>query len=348
VAQVISKEKILYKAIVLDLDDTLWQGIISEDGIQKIKENMRSESGIPFIEFMKFVRALGNELGLFIAICSRNDSKMIESSLNEFDDDIFPLKNQIDFIIANNNDKSDNIQLISEQLSVLPEAIVFIDDNQIIRDEVKNKMPNVFVPEWDRHSELTTQLMIGCIFERFELSLNSQNRRRQFRIIKSERTRNSLPKLSVKSNIDINHTEAIKLYSKSNQFKFSRNDNNYDTKSKSFYFELIRENGDNLGICSAITYDDTHDYLHVINWAISCRYFEIGLEDYILNYMHNLGNFKNIVFNYNKSDFNQKVSELFERYSFSKIQDTSSEVVELIFTNEIAEKIINNTNLRPI
>ncbi len=99
---------------------------------------MNSEKGAPFIEFMKFIKTLGQELGLFIALCSRNNTNLIESTINELDENIFPLKNQIDYIIANNNDKSENIQVIAEQLSILPNSIVFIDDNQIVRDEVKN------------------------------------------------------------------------------------------------------------------------------------------------------------------------------------------------------------------
>ena len=113
VAQIISKTKIIYKAIVLDLDDTLWNGTLSEVGIDKIKENLQSEQGATFIAFMKFVKSLANELGIFITICSRNDSKMVESTIEELDDNIFPLKNQIDYIIANNNDKSENIRKIA-------------------------------------------------------------------------------------------------------------------------------------------------------------------------------------------------------------------------------------------
>lgn len=212
VAQIISKTKIIYKAIVLDLDDTLWNGTLSEVGIDKIKENLQSEQGATFIAFMKFVKSLANELGIFITICSRNDSKMVESTIEELEDNIFPLKNHIDYIIANNNDKSENIKKIAEQLSILPNSIVFIDDNQIVRDEVKLTLPEVFVPEWTNHNELVTQLIAGCIFERVELSLNSQNRRKQYKIIQTERTQNSLPKLSVKVINDNKHIESIKLY----------------------------------------------------------------------------------------------------------------------------------------
>ena len=348
VAQIISKLKILYKAIVLDLDDTLWKGTLSEVGIDKIIENLHSEQGAPFIAFMKFVKDLANELGIFVAICSRNDSKMVESTIKELDDNILPLKNQIDFIIANNNDKSENIRKIAEQLSILPNSIVFIDDNELVRDEVKTKLPEVFVPEWKDHNELVTQLIAGCIFERVELSLNSQNRRKQYRIIQTERTQNSLPALSVKVINDNKHAESIKLYSKSNQFKFSRNDDKFGCDAKSVYFEICRENGENLGICSAITYTITYETFHIQNWAISCRYFEIGLEEFILRYIQNIANANKIFINYKHSEYNQKVSELLAKYSDAFKNNDENDIIEIIFTNDVVHNLNKNTNLREL
>lgn len=348
VAQIIGKLKILYKAILLDLDDTLWRGTLSEVGIDKIKENLHSEQGTPFIAFMKFVRNLANELGIFVAICSRNDSKMVDSTIKELDDNILPLKNQIDYIIANNNDKSENIKKIAEQLAILPNSIIFIDDNQLVRDEVRNKLPKVFVPEWTSHNELVTQLIAGCIFERVELSLNSQDRRKQYRIIQTERTQNSLPKLSVKVINDNKHTESIKLYSKSNQFKFSLNDDKFGCDAKSVYFEICRENGENLGICSAITYTVTYETFHIHNWAISCRYFELGLEEFILRYIQNISNASKIFIDYLQTEYNQKVSELLAKYSDAFKNDDKNDIIEIIFTNDIVHNINKNTDLREL
>lgn len=346
VAQIIIKLKIIYKAIVLDLDDTLWKGTLSEVGIDKIKESLHSEQGTTFIAFMNFVKKLANELGLYVAICSRNDSKTVESTINELDDNIFPLKNQIDYIIANNNDKSDNIKKIAEQFSILPNSIVFIDDNQLVRDEVKTKLPQVFVPEWSNHNELVTQLIVGCIFERVELSLNSQNRRKEYRILQTERTQNFLPKLSVKVINDNKHIESIKLYSKSNQFKFSLNDDKFGCDAKSVYFEICRENGENLGICSAITYTLKYETFHIHNWAISCRYFEIGLEEFIFRYIQNIANASKIFICYQHSEYNQKVSELLAKYSDAFKKNDKNDIIEIIFTNEIACSVNKNTNLR--
>ena len=348
VAMVISKLKILYKAIVLDLDDTLWKGTLSEVGIDKIKDNLQSEQGATFIAFMKFVKSLANELGIFITICSRNDFKMVESTIEKLDDNIFPLKNQIDYIIANNNNKSENIRKIAEQLSILPNSIVFIDDNQIVRDEVKLKLPEVFVPEWTNHNELVTQLIAGCIFERVEFSLNSQNRRKNYKIIQTERTQNSLPKLSVKVINDDKHTESIKLYSKSNQFKISSNDGKFEGDAKSLYFEICRENGENLGICSAITYTYSYDIFHIHNWAISCRYFEIGLEEFILMYIQKVANASKIFINYQHSEYNQKVRALLAKYSVAFKNNDKNDKIEIIISKEIEDKINNNTNLREL
>ena len=227
----------------------------------------------------------------------------------------------------------------------MPNSIVFIDDNQIVRDEVKLTLPEVFVPEWTNHNELVTQLIAGCIFERVELSLNSQNRRKQYKIIQTERTQNSLPKLSVKVINEDKHNESIKLYSKSNQFKFSRNDDKFEDDAKSLYFEICRENGENLGICSAITYTKSYDTFHIHNWAISCRYFEIGLEEFILRYIQNIAKASKIFINFQRSEYNQKVRELLAKYSDAFKNNDKNDKIEIIISKEIADKMNNNTNL---
>jgi HAD superfamily phosphatase (TIGR01681 family) len=345
IAQVISKVKTLYKAIVLDLDDTLWIGTLSEDGIEKIIENMISENGVPFIEFMKFVKRLADELGIYIAICSRNDIKTIEYAIEKLNNNIFPLKNQIDYIVANNNDKSENIRLIAEQLSILPSSIVFIDDNQIVRDEVKNKLKDAFIPEWKNHFDLVNTLIASCAFERYELSLKSQNRRNQYRIIQAERIQNDFPKLSIKVINDEGHYESIKLFSKSNQFKFSNNDDYFSVDASSLYFEIIRANGENLGICSAITYSQTVEAFHIHNWALSCRYFEIGLEEFILIYIHNLAKSKKVFIDYVETEYNQKVGELLAKYSDVFYYDIEKKQIEINLTNKSVSNIHQNTNL---
>jgi FkbH-like protein len=345
-AQVISKHKMLYKAIILDLDYTIWNGTLSEDGILTIKENLSSKEGSKYIEFMKYINCLAKELGIYVAICSRNDSVEVENALANLDENIFPILNQIDFVVANNNDKSENILKIAEELSILPSSILFIDDNQIVRDEVQDKLPDVLVPEWSNHIDLITQIITASLFDRNEISINDQNRKKQFKIIKTERLKNSLPMLQVKAVEDIVHSESLQLYAKSNQFKFSSKDDNFSDDAQSYFFEIFRENGENLGVSSTLTLTENKDFIYVHNWALSCRYFGLGLEEFILSYLIQTYPSKRILFNYIDSKNNLKVEELLNKYPEILKMNKNNTVIELNINEKAIEIICSNTNLR--
>ena len=111
---------------------------------------------------------------------------------------------------------------------------------------------------------------------------------------------------------DKDHKESIKLYSKSNQFKISSNDDNFSNDAKSLYFEIFRNNSEKIGICSAVTYIILDDAIYLINWAISCRFFLVGVEEYVLLHIHKNTNKNRLIINYQESHYNQKVKEMLE------------------------------------
>lgn len=345
VSRIICKSKTLYKAIILDLDDTLWKGTLAEEGVDAIKQRLRSNDAVPFITFMRFIQAMAKELGLYVAVCSRNNTEKVLSAIDKFTEKEFPLKGQIDCIVANYNDKSKNIKAIAQQLSILTNACVFIDDNQLVRDEVRQNLPEVFVPDWETHDELLTLLMTCCIFDRFELSLKSRNRKQLFEIIRQEREKSYLPQLFVMVSEDINHMEAVRLYAKSNQFKFAAKKGSYEG-CKSLVFEIYRDNGENLGICSAITYTENEQEVHVLNWAISCRYFEIGLEEFILIYISALSGRRPTKFTFNDTGFNGKAVELIEKYKSDFTKNNKDETIYFTQNIQSINDIQHNTNLR--
>lgn len=239
VSRIICKSKTLYKVIILDLDETLWKGTLTEDGIDAIKSNLHSNEAVPFVTFMRFVQVMAKELGLYVAVCSRNDTEKVLSAIDKLTETEFPLKDQIDCIVANYNDKSKNIKVIAQQLSILTNACVFIDDNRLVRDEVRQNLPEVFVPNWETHEELLALLMTCCVFDRFELSLKSRNRKRLFEVLRQEREKCYLPQLFVMVSDDIDHVEAMRLYARSNQFKFAGEKDTYKG-CKSLIFEIYR------------------------------------------------------------------------------------------------------------
>lgn len=347
ISKLICKDRIMYKAFVFDLDETLWPGILSEDGIDKINEGLHSEKGVPFIDFMKYAKVMAEELGVFVAICSRNDAVQVTEVINRLDEDVFPLKGQIDCIIANNNAKSENIKTIADHLKVMPSAIVFIDDNKIVRDEVRSELPEVFIPEWNNHEDLVTNLNVGCVFERYELSLNARKRRKQFRIIEEIRKKSPRPSLPIKINADCGHEQAKRLYAKSNQFKLIKKVE-IGEKSKSLYFEIFRENGESLGVCSALTYTQTETALIVNNWAISCRYFEIGLEEFILLRLISLAADNKLIFCYQQTEFNGKAQSLLNKYAALFNICPNGNELELVVTEDAINELKTNTNLKTI
>ncbi len=312
--QVINRIKVIYKAIVLDLDDTVWMGTLSEIDKEGIRDNLHTQEGLKFISFMKFIRRLGEELGIFIAICSRNSLVKVQETIKFLKEEEFPLKNQIDVIAINENNKSGNISKIASELSILTSAIIFIDDNIIVRNEVRNKLPEVYVPEWHTHSDLFILLETSSVFERPYISKQSQERRKQYRIIKAEKKRCYLPSMICEKYIDENHIHSYELYGKSNQFNFSQINRGFDNDFKSLCFKIFTLDNDDLGICSTLTYQETGEELIIHNWAISCRFFEIGLEECILKFLNQVSHDKDLVIRYNNSDKNQRVKMLLNEY----------------------------------
>jgi FkbH-like protein len=324
VSRLICQSKILFKAIILDLDDTLWSGTLTEEGVVSIAKRMKSAEGLPFVAFMQFVRVMADELGIFVALCSKNDVEDVKKAIAYMDERIFPLKGHLDCVVANNNDKSTNIKHIASKLSILPESIVFIDDNAVVRDEVRRNIPRAFVPEWDSHDKLITLLTISCAFDRYELSLNSRNRKRQFGIIQVERECNALPILYVKVIEDYRHKEASKLYAKSNQFKLVSAPICYED-SNSLVFKIYRANGENLGVCSAITFTESKE-CNILNWAISCRYFDIGLEEFIALYMMERMQGKSVCFVHQFRKESKKIDDFMHKYYGECITDSCDSI----------------------
>ena len=100
ISQIICKFRTMYKAIILDLDNTIWAGTLAEDGIDIIKQNLRSDDALPFVVFMRFIRVLAEELGLYVALCSRNDIGKVLSAIDGLTEKEFPLKGQIDCVVG--------------------------------------------------------------------------------------------------------------------------------------------------------------------------------------------------------------------------------------------------------
>lgn len=132
------------KSLILDLDNTLWGGVIGEDGVDNIEIGQETNIGQIYTEFQSYIKA-HKKLGVMLNINSKNDQINAYAGLNRPDTVLKPE----DFVIikANWESKDINTQNIAQELNIGEDAFVFIDDNPAERHIVKNQLPLVAVPE---------------------------------------------------------------------------------------------------------------------------------------------------------------------------------------------------------
>ena len=131
------------KCLVLDLDNTLWGGVIGEDGVQNLILGKDHPVGEAFLDFQRYVKTLQRR-GVILAVCSKNDSESAKEGFSH-PDSILKLE---DFSVfkANWDPKPENIRAIASELNIGLDSIVFVDDNPAERDFVAEQLPEVAVP----------------------------------------------------------------------------------------------------------------------------------------------------------------------------------------------------------
>lgn len=131
------------KCLVLDCDNTLWGGIIGEDGLQGIKLSRHSYPGNIFWEFQKSVLRL-QERGVLIAICSKNNEQDVWEVFDDHSDCLLKREHLSSWRI-NWNDKATNINSLAAELNLGIDSFVFVDDNPVECGLIRDMLPEVTV-----------------------------------------------------------------------------------------------------------------------------------------------------------------------------------------------------------
>jgi FkbH-like protein len=131
------------KCLVLDLDNTLWGGVIGDDGLQNLILGKDHPVGEAFLDFQRYVKDLQRR-GIILAVCSKNDVETAKEGFSH-PDSILKLEDFSAFN-ANWNPKPENIRAIATELNIGLDSIVFVDDNPVERDLVAEQLPEVAVP----------------------------------------------------------------------------------------------------------------------------------------------------------------------------------------------------------
>ena len=168
-----------FKAMVLDLDNTLWGGVIGDDGLNGIVVGQGSATGESFLALQAYAKEMSRR-GIILAVCSKNDSA---NALLPFKEHPDMLLREGDFsaFVANWDDKALNIRRIAAELNIGLDSLVFVDDNPFERNLVRAELPMVAVPEVPEEPALVARCVADAgYFESLGLTADDRQRAAQY------------------------------------------------------------------------------------------------------------------------------------------------------------------------
>lgn len=294
------------KCLVLDLDNTLWGGILGEDGLEGIKIG-DSYPGLAYRDFQENILEAA-ENGVIITVCSKNNE---EDVLEAFANHPFQLikENHLSAYRINWQDKATNINELSEELNIGLDSIVFIDDNPIERERVRQMLPMVAVPDFPEHPYLMSDFFKRVYDEYFQINkiTNEDKNKNQQYISNSER--NVFKKTfgnvdeyleSLEMELDVIKADKFtvsrisQMTQKTNQFnlttrRYSENDlYQFIENSNLVHCLSVRDKfGDN-GVTVASIILIEKDIAEIDSFLLSCRILGRNIESAYLNFLINM------------------------------------------------------------
>jgi FkbH-like protein len=133
------------KCLVLDLDNTVWGGVVGDDGIEGIRIGQGSAEGEAYVAFQRHLVRLARR-GIVLAVCSKNDSETAEAAFRDRNEMVLR-REDIAAFVCNWDDKAANMRAIARRLDLGLDSMVFVDDNPAERDIIRRELPEVAVPE---------------------------------------------------------------------------------------------------------------------------------------------------------------------------------------------------------
>lgn len=353
------------KCLIMDLDNTLWGGIVGDDGWEGIQIGHGLGDGKAFSELQQWIKKL-KERGIILAVCSKNDETKAKEPFEKNPEMVLKL-NDIAVFIANWENKADNIRLIQSILNIGFDSMVFIDDNPFERNIVREHIQGITVPELPEDPSDYLEFLYSLnLFETASYSENDKDRTKQYQI---EAQRASLKKaftneadflksLNMVSDVQnfnrFNTPRVAQLSQRSNQFnlrtiRYTESEITKmadDNKFATFAFSLTDKFGDNGLIAVVILEKKDTETLFIDTWFMSCRVLKRGMESFTLNTIVNYAKnnkFKRIIGEYLPTTKNQMVSQHYPNLGFIKVEGTPTETYMLEVENyKIKECYITN------
>lgn len=287
------------KALVLDLDNTLWGGVVGDDGVDGIAVGPEVPEGQVYAEFQSYCKAL-KSIGVILAVDSKNDEANALAGLNHPDGVLRP----DDFVAikANWEPKDRNLQAIADELSLGVDSFVFADDNPAERAIVAAQLPGVATPVLDGAENYIKTLDHSGYFEVTALSGEDLNKTALYHANAQRKAAQAtfadygayLDSLEMQATIQpfqpIYLQRIAQLTNKSNQFNLttlrcSEDDIHamaQDAACLTLCGKLTDKFGDN-GLVTVVAGRQQGETLDLVLWLMSCRVLKRGMEDAMMD-----------------------------------------------------------------
>lgn len=341
------------KALVLDLDNTLWGGVVGDDGADNIEIGQETSTGQLYSEFQEYIKA-HKALGVLLTVNSKNDEENALAGLNRPDSILKPE----DFLVIKANwlNKDRNIIEIARELNIGTDSLVFVDDNPAERHIVESQVPGVKVPEVEDVVRFITTLDRAGYFEVTSLSEDDLKRNEMYQA-NAERKRQEasytdyteyLRSLDMHAEIKpfspLYMARIAQLTNKSNQFNLTTKRCSQadiegfaaDPAYITLYGKLEDKFGDNGVVSVVFGHHDKEDItlFHIDLWLMSCRVLkremEFAMMDELIRCCREKG-IRRLKGYYYKTAKNKMVKEFYQLQGFTKLLEDADENSEWEF-----------------
>jgi FkbH-like protein len=355
------------KCLVCDLDNTLWGGVIGDDGLEGIVLGSGTAKGEAHLMLQSYALQL-KQRGIVLAVCSKNDPSIAERAFQEHPEMLLK-RSDITSFVANWDDKAENLLKIASQLNIGVDSLVFIDDNPIERARIREALPMVAVPELpDDPAGYAVTLADAGYFEAVNFTQEDRERAELY-----ARDAERSEALSVSTSIDdflgglgmsvvygpfSELGRVTQLINKTNQFntttrRYTAEEVAAAANSADFItvqFRLIDRYGDN-GIVSAILLAPTSQAgtLEIEAWVMSCRVFSRELEYEIMNAVVEAARQKaarTITAGYIRTPKNTIISDLYRKLGFSPANAGGNDDLGTRWRLDLSDYLPHQTHIR--
>ncbi|OYW52456.1 MAG: hypothetical protein B7Y80_18640 [Hyphomicrobium sp. 32-62-53] len=330
------------RAIVLDLDNTLWGGVIGDDGLSGIRLGQNSAEGEAYATFQKFILELKRR-GVVVTVCSKNNDEIAREPFKTHPDMVLR-EDDIAVFQSNWNDKATNIKAIGDKLGLGLKSLVFIDDNPAERERVRQELPLVAVPEiGDDPTQFVSRICKSGVFDHVLLNVDDLGRALSYeaRAKAAEicavvgNYEEYLASLRMKMTIarfdKIGRPRITQLISKSNQFNLTTLRLNEEQvraieedPSRMCWQVRLDDRFSTHGIIAIVIVHKSQSEWRIESWLQSCRILERGVEQTLMNEIMRAAAgaaVTRVVGTYIPTDRNAMVEQFYPKLGFTRGSD---------------------------